>query len=184
MRKRYLLLVFAAIFGLSLLAVERYTTELTAPESEVVSDEPDYYGEQLSHRRYGADGKVEQRLQAQASEHFDSSGESHLKSPVVISGNSPEQSWQASADSGVIRDSDTEVRLQGNVLLQSLQQQNPVSISSDSMTYSPDQAIATTNDWVTITNGNSETTSKGLTVDTQRQRLEFKEQVTTRYVQQ
>ena len=53
MRKRYLLLLLTLIFGLALIAVDRYTQELNQPLSEQQSNEADYYGETLLNWHYG-----------------------------------------------------------------------------------------------------------------------------------
>lgn len=184
MRKRYLLLVLAVFFGMSLLAVERYTNELVTEDVHQSVDEPDYYGENLRHRRFNEAGELEQSLRAEASRHFDQSGESILDQPVVETTDANQQRWQASADRGLIADSDAEIRLQGNVLLESRDQSKPMTITTESLIYNPDQSRASTDDWVIITDGTSETRSQGLSVDTNRQRIELKQHVSTRYVQE
>merc|ERR1712000_525249 len=52
MRKRWLLLIITAFFGLALLAVDRYTSELTPAGADQADNEPDYYGEKLISRQY------------------------------------------------------------------------------------------------------------------------------------
>ena len=97
MRKRYLLLVLAVVFGLALLAVERYTTELVTAETQVVSFEPDYYGKQLQHRHYDVNGQLQQTLQADGSSHIPAFSETRLENPVIITQTAPQQAWRVSA---------------------------------------------------------------------------------------
>ncbi|WP_221797569.1 LPS export ABC transporter periplasmic protein LptC [Oceanobacter mangrovi] len=182
MRKRYLLLVTAVIFGIALLAVERYTGELVTAENQTAIDEPDYYGEGLNHRQYNQSGQLAQQLQAAASRHLPDQAVSYLDQPVIINRDSSQQQWQVSADKGTIADQNTQVQLSGNVNIASLTDAG-LRVTTQQLQYSPDQATASTDDWVTIQNGSSETRARGMTMDINRQRLDLKQQVSTRYVQ-
>ena len=70
MRKRYLLLLVTAFFGVAFLAVDRYTRDITGQTTEQAVREPDYYGEVLFSRRYEKDGSLADTFYAAKSEHF------------------------------------------------------------------------------------------------------------------
>ena len=70
MRKRWLLLIIAAFLGLALLAVDRYTSQLTPGGTDESVREADYYGSQLLSRQYNADGQLAQTFTAAESTHY------------------------------------------------------------------------------------------------------------------
>ncbi|MFK4752145.1 LPS export ABC transporter periplasmic protein LptC [Oceanobacter antarcticus] len=187
MRKRYLLLVLAVVFGLTLLAVERYTTELVTAATQVVSLEPDYYGKQLRHRHYDALGQLQQTLQADGSSHIPAFSETRLDKPVIITQTAPQQTWRVSAESGRIQDANSQVELRNQVEIRSLaetgQTNDTLSIETSQLLYQPELATASTTKQVTIRNGNSITHATGMTLDIKRQHLDLQEHVSTRYVQ-
>ncbi|MDP2505345.1 MULTISPECIES: LPS export ABC transporter periplasmic protein LptC [unclassified Oceanobacter] len=187
MRKRYVLLVLAVAVGLALLAVERYTTELVTAATPVTSLEPDYYGKQLQHRRYDADGQLQQMLSADGSRHIPSLSETRLENPVITTQTDPQQHWQVSAQSGRIMDTDSQVELSQQVEVRSLataaENADTFSITTSLLLYQPASATASTSEPVIIRHGNNITHATGMTLDIKRQHLDLQAHVSTRYVQ-
>ena len=112
MRKRYLLLILTLIFGLALMAVDRYTQELNQPLSELQNNEADYYGETLLNWHYGDDGKLGQTFRAQRSDHYPRVGITRFSVPMITTRDERGQIWQVTAKEGSLKDDEQIIRFQ------------------------------------------------------------------------
>lgn len=183
MRKRYLLLILTMIFGLAMLAVDRYTEELLPTLSEQQSQEPDYYGEGLLNRQYGKDGVLSNTFVAANSTHYPFSQLTEFANPVVMTNDEQGKRWQVVAESGRINDNDHILYLKKDVEIRPLNDDaEPMLIETQSLTYNSKTRIAETQDPVTITGRQTRINAVGMIMDIDRQRLEFKQQVKTHYV--
>ena len=185
MRKRWLLLVLAAIFGLALLAVEEYTGELVnSGNQDGREQEPDYYGLQLQHRRYGVDGKLQQTLLSQSSRHDAAQHHTLLEQPVILTRDDQQQTWRVTAESGRINDNDHHIELATSVQIDSQPthaNQQFLTITTDRLVYSPDDTTAWSDVPVHINSNTGSTDASSMLLDLNRQRLVLHGNVSTRY---
>lgn len=185
MRKRWLLLLLTAVFGLALLAVEEYTTELvnsTNPDSS--EQEPDYYGLQLQHRRYGVDGRLQQTLLSQSSRHDPERRHTLLEQPIILTRDDQQQTWRVTANAGLINDNDHHIELAESVQIDSQPthaNQQFLTITTDRLVYSPDDTTAWSDAPVHINSNTGSTDASSMMLDLSRQRLVLHGNVSTRY---
>ena len=183
MRKRYLLLLLTLIFGLALLAVDRYTEDFIPSLTEQQSREPDYYGEGLFNRQYDTSGRLANTFVSAKSTHFPFNKMTEFSTPVLMTTDEDGKQWQLTAISGHIQDDEHTLYLNGNVEIRPLSEDaDPLLIQTESLTYNSETRIAQTQDPVTITGAQATLTSIGMTMDIDRQQIEFNQQVNTRYV--
>ena len=184
MRKRWLLLLLAALFAAALLTVEQYTGSLGFGPVASSNTEPDYYGKQLQHRRYDASGHLQQTLLSQGSSHNPHTRQTHLEQPVVLTRDDQQQTWRVSASDGLITDGTNLLELSGGVLVDSQPtqaNQQFLTISTDQLMYSPDDTTAWSDVPVHLNTNSGNSDAGGMKLDLNRQRLELKGQVSTRY---
>ncbi len=187
MRKRYLLLLLTLIFGLALLAVDRYTQEQTPPLSELQNHEPDYYGEGLYNRQYDSNGELQQTFVAARSTHYPQTKSTLFTGPLLMSDDDDGQTWQVNAREGTLQDNEQSLRLIGQVEIRPLDPADAaddILVETSILTYHSRQQLAETDQPVTITSPQTHINATGMTLDIARQRMEFKSQVDSRYVPQ
>ncbi|WP_430461383.1 LPS export ABC transporter periplasmic protein LptC [Thalassolituus sp. LLYu03] len=183
MRKRYLLLLLTLVFGLALLAVDRYTEDFVPSLTEQQSLEPDYYGEGLLNRQYDKDGGLNNTFVAAASTHFPFSKLTEFATPVLMTRDEDGKEWQVTALSGRVNDNDHMLYLKGQVEIRPMDDAaDPLLVQTDSLSYNSKTRIAETADPVTITSAQTVIQATGMIMDLDRQRIEFSQQVNTRYV--
>ncbi|WP_320820707.1 LPS export ABC transporter periplasmic protein LptC [Thalassolituus sp.] len=186
MRKRYLLLLLTLIFGLALIAVDRYTQELNQPLSEQQSNEADYYGETLLNWHYGVDGKLGQTFRAQRSDHYPLIGVTRFFAPMITTRDDRGQIWQVTAKEGSLKDDEQVIRFNQAVRIEPIntgeQTTDAMLIETEALTYDIREQIAATDLLVTMTGPGSRATATGMTLDVNRQRMELKTGVKTIYV--
>ena len=180
MRKRYLLLFLTVALGLSLLAVDRYTRDITVAVTEQQVNEPDYYGEMLVSRRYGDDGSLLDTFYAASSLHYPQNDVTVFTEPHLLVNQG--DVWLLTSDEGVLRGAEHELRLAGNIVIRPQDSAEDWKLTTTRMTYHLDSRLATSNDLVTITGVNSVMSGTGMLFDAGHQRLELKTGVRTRYV--
>ncbi|MCY0965553.1 LPS export ABC transporter periplasmic protein LptC [Parathalassolituus penaei] len=184
MRKRWLLLLLAVLFATALLMVERYTGELGISVGSVSNAEPDYYGQQLQHRRYDVSGRLQQTLLSQGSSHNPHTRQTHLEQPVILTRDDQQQTWRVSAADGYIGDGNSLIELAGGVLVDSQPtraNQQFLTISTERLMYSPDDTTAWSDVPVHLNSNSGNSDAGGMKLDLNRQRLELTGKVSTRY---
>lgn len=181
MRKRYLLLIVTIVFGLALLAVDRYTQELVPIQSDQSVREPDYYGEGLLSRQYGQAGALEQSFVASRSVHYPQEQRTEFSQPVLVSRDENGKRWQVTADQGEIQDKDHLLYLTGHVEIRPVEDDDTI-ITTPTLVYNSNTRWAETSDPVVIVSPQIRINAIGMTMDIPRQRIQFSSEVTTRYV--
>ncbi|MCA6063426.1 LPS export ABC transporter periplasmic protein LptC [Thalassolituus marinus] len=181
MRKRYLLLIVTLVFGLALMAVDRYTQELVPFQTDSSVREADYYGEGLFSRQYGASGSLDQTFMAARSIHYPQEQRTEFSGPILTSTDDDGKQWQVTALQGEIQDNDHLLYLIGDVEIRPVSD-NAMIIQTPALVYNSDTRIAETSDPVTITSPQIRVNATGMTMDLDRQRIEFRSEVTTHYV--
>lgn len=184
MRKRWLLLVMAATFGVALLAVEEYTSTLAASATSVSQSEADYYGKQLQHRRYGSGGLLQQTLLSQRSTHDPATQQTLLVQPIILTRDDQQQVWRVTATQGHISDNTNLIELSEAVQIDSQPtqaNQQFLTITTDRLVYSPDDTSAWSDVPVHLNTNTGSSDASGMKLDLNRQRLELIGKVSTRY---
>ncbi len=184
MRKRYLLLILTLFFGLALLAVDRYTSEMSRPLNEQQSQEPDYYGQALNSRQYDENGTLSQTFTATESRHYPLTQLTRFSLPVVHVTDKDGEVWQVTAAEGTLSDQESLLRLLTDVKIQpaTAGSGNDLLIRTNTLSYNTRTQIAVTDDPVTITGDQADVQATGMTLDIPRQHITFNSQVNTRYV--
>ena len=180
MRKRYLLLFLTVALGLSLMAVDRYTREISAPTAEQQVAEPDYYGSMLISRRYGEDGQLIDTFYATSSVHYPQNDTSVFTQPQLLV--SQNNNWLMTADEGVLSGTDHLLKLSGNILIRPQSDDSDWQLNTTRMQYDLNRRIASSDELVIITGESSTMTGTGMLFDADHQRLELKTGVRTHYV--
>lgn len=190
MRKRYLLLILVTVgLGLSIDLLEQYTSQPEWTAQALLSSEPDYYGVQLSHRNYNAEGKLEQQMRAASSHHYPDQKQSLLTQPELDT-DLDAGTWSLTADEGLIIDGSQDIRLIGGVVLRTSNEEefgsnphNLTRVETERLDYLAEQGVATTRLPVSIVTPQGTTRATGMTLHVERQRMELHSDVTTEYVQ-
>ncbi|MAD45637.1 MAG: LPS export ABC transporter periplasmic protein LptC [Oceanospirillaceae bacterium] len=183
MRKRWLLLIIAAFLGLALLAVDRYTSQLTPGGTDESVREADYYGSQLLSRQYNADGQLAQTFTAAESTHYPGIQSTFFSQPQLEMRAEDGEQWQVSATEGTLADEDEILKLVNNVVIRPLDAaaNSNLLITTTQLTYNHSTGIAHTDKPVTITSDRGELRAIGMRMDIPAQHIRFNAEVNSRY---
>jgi len=183
MRKRWLLLIVATFFGLALLAVDRYTAELTPGATEQSQREPDYYGRQLASRQFDETGVLTQTFTAEESTHFPGIESTLLTRPELVVRNDDGEHWLVSANEGTLSDEEKILQLADNVQIRPVNTaaNGNLLIRTERLTYNHSSGIAQTNKPVTITSDRGELHAIGMKMNIPAQHIRFNAEVNSRY---
>ncbi|GGY58057.1 hypothetical protein GCM10011297_33420 [Bacterioplanes sanyensis] len=181
MRKRYLLLLLTLIFGLALLAVDRYTASWSQSSNERNANEPDYYGDSLVSQRFDHTGQRVQTLQADSSVHYPQTRHTEFTAPDITALDQQNVTWRIQARQGQLKDDDNQLTLEQSVEIRTLDSPDPIIITTERLHYDIDNQIAHTDEFVRIDHNRIQLTATGMTLDLQRQRMSFHQEVNTRY---
>lgn len=179
MRKRYLLLIVTALFGLMFMAVDRYTQDITASLTEQKVREADYYGETLISRRYDTDGSLADTFYAATSAHYPEGDLTVFSQPRLLV--STDKSWVLTANEGVLQGNQQALNLSGDILIRPQDVSDDWQLETSAMTYHIDRQLAESDQPVLITSDHTRMSGTGMLFDTQRQRLELHSKVSTHY---
>lgn len=126
--------------------------------------DPDFIVEGFSVRRFDSTGALQHTLVAQRMAHFPDDDSTRVDAPrVTFHGAAP---LQLGADTALVSQDAKEVRLDGNVrLLRSGNGSPDTLVATSTLTLFPDEETARTDAPVTITQGRSIVTGRGLTAD-------------------
>ena len=183
MRKRWLLLIITAFFGLALLAVDRYTSELTPAGADQADNEPDYYGEKLISRQYSDEGIQSQKFTADSSSHYPGIGNTYFSQPEFTVLDEEGSQWLISAVEGPMTDADKTLQLINDVKIRPLDTaaNHNLLIRTERLTYHHSTGIAETDQLVTITSDRANMTAVGMRMDVPAQHIRFNAEVNSRY---
>lgn len=181
MRKRYLLLLLTLVFGLALLALDRYTASRNQSSSEHNANEPDYYGDSLVSQRYDHTGRRVQTLKADSSVHYPETRHTEFRAPDITALDQQSITWRIQAQQGQLKDDDHQLTLEQSVEIRTLDSPDPIVITTELLHYDIDNQIAHTEAAVRIDHNRIQLTATGMTLDLQRQRMSFHQEVNTQY---
>lgn len=184
-RKRSLF-IFACVLGaLGYFLIDSIEQPTITPSSPVLGDEEaDYYGEGIIYRQYGTDGRLQQTLTSQSTEHFPAAQITQFTQPFIITTNDNNKSWQIQSATGSLFDKEQLVKLVGEVEIQPLNPEpgRELLLRTDLLRYYTKTQLAETERPVEITNPRSYITAVGMELSVPDEVLKLNQQVKTRHV--
>lgn len=147
-------------------------------------EEPDYYGENLNHRQFSAEGVLIQELSAKQSKHYPVAAVTHFSQPHIVVTSDSGDRWQIDAQQGKTEDAKHLVTLSQQVEIQPInpQPEENLLVETEILHYHTDSQIAETQEPVKITSPNAWINSQGMSLNIPTQTMELTHQVNTRYV--
>lgn len=143
---------------------------------------PDYFMRHFKAELHGDNGRLSHRLEADYLAHFAEDGHSLLEYPrIVILDNRGQPKWRLSAKRGTIERGSQQIDLAGDVMLVR-EQASPVRLTTESLRLQPEQQFAETRSRLTVTDGQSTLTAKGMKMYMDKGRLILLADVKGRYV--
>lgn len=185
LKKRFVFLAATVSLGAGYFVFEYVEENPVVFTPTVVGDEEaDYYGEQLNHRQFSAEGILVQQLSAKQSEHFPLSAVTHFIEPHIIVTSDSGERWQIDAKLGKTQDEKHLVTLSKQVEIQPVNSlpNEDLLVETEVLHYHTDSQIAETQELVKITSTNAWINSRGMTLSIPAQTMELNHQVKTRYV--
>lgn len=183
-KKRFMVLLVSVISGVAYLLLDDYE-EVIAPVQtpKLGAEEADYYGEGINYQRFTPQGKLQQALTSQSSQHFPSAAISEFSLPVVQATNEDNKTWQIESLTGTMKDHDNLVTFSQNVKIQPL---NPdpgqyVLVTTEQLNYQTKEQLATSDQPVTITGETTIVTGIGMSFSVSTEILKLNHQVKTNY---
>ncbi|ODC02671.1 LPS export ABC transporter periplasmic protein LptC [Terasakiispira papahanaumokuakeensis] len=177
-----------ALTGLVILGLALYEaqeTRHTAPELPLpqVAGEPDYYLEGATLKHYTTLGQLQQTVTTPKLAHYPEQDLTTLLTPKVFGQNAAGQQWDARANSGTLRQSDTQLQLNQDIVLTLKAPDNrpPLTLTTTTLSVDLPHAQAQTEDPIQITQGEDITRALGLNVDLQQGILILPNQVEGHY---
>lgn len=182
MRKRYWLLLSTVLFGAALLFVERYTHQASDRLVGETLDEAEFFGEQLINRHYNRDGQLQQTIIAAQSASYPQRQITEFIQPEIVTTDDEGQDWYIRSDHGHLNETDQQLHFKQEVVVQNLDDHNPMRLNTDFLLYDINLQQANTNEWVHLQSRDSTTTATGLHLDIPHQHLQLHSEVTTHHV--
>lgn len=147
-------------------------------------EEPDYYGEGLTHRHFSAEGVLVQELSAQQSKHYPIAAMTEFTFPHLVVTSNTGQRWQINAKQGNTEDAENLVTLSKQVKVRPIdvQPEQELLVETEIMHYQTNTKIAQTDAPVSITSPSSRINSVGMSLNIPTQIMELNNQVNTHYV--
>lgn len=185
LKKRFLFLAATVSLGAGYFIFE-YVEEnppIFSPDIEG-EEEPDYYGEQLNHRQFSAEGQLVQELSADKSKHYPLTAVTHFTEPHIVVTSDNGERWQIEARLGKTQDSKHLVTLSKQVEIRPInpQPEQDLLVETEVLNYYTDTQTAETREPVKITSPNAWINSTGMSLSIPKQTMELNHQVNTRYV--
>lgn len=143
----------------------------------------DYYLEGVSIIAMDEYGKPQQRLYAQAMEHFEDNDTVLVSQPRLQMATTEQARWQLSSKTGELSSAHDKVMFQGEVTLRHEAGSGPaLTLSTETLHYDLQQQVAQTDQPLRIEQGRNSIQATGMTLDLQAQTLTLLSKVQGHYV--
>ena len=182
MRKRYWLLLSTMIIGIVFVLVERFTHQANHALSADDQSEAEFYGEGLVSRHYNQEGRLQQTIIAEQSASYPSQQRTEFTLPQITTVDDGGQQWHIRSNYGHLNDETQHLHFNDQVMLHSLEEDNPIQMTTDFLRYRIQSQQADTHYPVRLQNRDSVTTAVGLQLDIPQQQLQLHSEVTTHHV--
>lgn len=145
--------------------------------------EPDYFFDEFVATARDAQGKISYRLEAKQLEHFPYNYSMTLEKPYIELFQEKGQPWQTWAEQGIFFEKRQLVTLSGKVRIHRAADEinQPVTLSTESITLDMRKKIAKTSSDVQVTSGEDILNATGMMVDLQSGRVELHSKVKGKY---
>lgn len=182
MRKRYIVTILTALAIVAYMTLSEQTSNEEIIPDALADQEPDYIIVGLETDSFDDQGLLTQQISAQKAIHYPKDDITLLEKPTVILHEENQPKWGVRSDSGRLL-KDQVIDLNGEVIIVPLQSTgNDFSLTTASLHIDLQSQIADTDATVIIESDNSELNAQGMTIDLQKQLVNFKSQVRGRHV--
>ncbi len=182
MRKRYWFLLSTVLIGIVFLLVERYSHQASHTLIADDENEAEFYGEQLVSRQYNPEGRLQHTIVAAHSANYPNRQLTEFTLPVITTADGEGQRWRIRSERGHLNDESQHLHFNDLVELRSLDDDDPLQMTTDFMRYHIEPQHADTDHPVRMQRRDSVTTSVGLHLDIPQQLLQLHSEVTTHHV--
>jgi LPS export ABC transporter protein LptC len=152
--------------------------------------EADYFMVAVEMKQFDADGKLTNQLMSDKLEHLIKNDVSVLTNPLIVFNQSSDSEWELSSKSGMLSEKNQVIELEQSVKMVNFNQTNETpslqrgtTIATDSLLINLKENTASTKKFVTISDSNFRTKSKGLSVNFDDQIINLESNVTTEIFQ-
>lgn len=142
-------------------------------------NEIDFYAEQASGIRYGADGRWVQTFTAPRVTHYPQTGKTVMTTPALQFRSDKGEIWNGTATEGVLI-GDDEIHMLGAVVIHD--RLRTTELLTEKLFYFPERQEVTSDVVVDLRNQNNTTRAIGVRADLNRKRIELLHQVEGRHV--
>lgn len=172
-----------ALFALAIVGIgswwwlnEQRSDETTA----VTQRHPDSYFLDLGVTRHDKAGNPELRLDAEYAEHFEDEPWIHLRDFEAVS-LAKDSDWQLRAEQGRLSDDGVRLDAEGNVILSRTGENDGMNLHTEQLSVNTETEVAETSASVTITQGSSSISGRGMWASLADDRVQLKSEVKARY---
>lgn len=181
MRKRYWLFLSTLIFGSILFFADRFTHQASYALVNDDEHEAEFYGEQLINRHYNRNGYLQQTMVAEQSAHYPHRQVTEFSMPQVTTADNDGQHWHLRSDRGHLSDAEQRIHFNDNVTVRSLDDDDPIQMTTHFLVYQIDTQQADTDKPVRLQSPHSVTTATGLHLNIPQQQLLLHSEVSTHH---
>lgn len=178
-------LALAGLVVLGLALYEAQETQSVAPQLPLpqVAGEPDYYLEGATLKHYTELGQLQQIVTTPKLAHYPEQDLTTLLTPKMFGQNAAGQQWRAQANSGTLRQNNTQLQLNQDIVLtlQAPEKRPPLTLTTTTLSVDLPHSQAQTQDPIQIRQGADVTRALGLNVDLQQGILILPKQVEGHY---
>jgi len=139
---------------------------------------PDYFLAQATSLQYDETGQLTSKISGQRFTHIMEFATTDIAEPSFQLFQTNRAAWFGRAENGVVIDSGAQIDLNGSVFITNgPAQENPLSLTSESLKILPQQNLLMGNQQINIQGGQSQLQSQGLKLDMDTQKLNLLSQV-------
>lgn len=183
--KRMVVLAVSVIAGVAYFFLNTYEENMPTVQSpKHENEEADYYGEHIVFKQYSSNGRLQQSLTSEHTEHFPNAQISKFEAPLVQTTSKEGNIWQIVSRYGEVKDQDSLVTLTDDVEIQPLNaaKGEHILIETQLLHYHTEEQLATSDLPVKITGEHTVITGTGLSFLVPTEILKLNQQVKTHYV--
>lgn len=141
--------------------------------------EPDFFIIQTSSQSYDKQGLLNTSISSPELEHYPINDRTHLKEPVIKLYKKQQQTWQITANSGIVHQGGEQVNLKENVIIRSGDANgvHEYLLTTNALKILPDKKLIENNRPVKLITPQGSTTAIGLKADLNKEHLLLKKRV-------
>lgn len=151
-------------------------------KKEKARHNPDYFLKNFTATTMDEEGKLAYKIKAEHLEHFPDNNSMVLQQPIFSFYEKELINWTAQSDNAIILESDEIINLSGNVVLNQIDEKNPISLSAEQLSIEPKKSLTHTKSKIKLNKENSSIQAIGMRADMKSNKIKFISKTKSHYI--